>query len=254
MAEWGQGFQGAAGGAMAGGAVGGPLGAAVGGGLGFLGGMFGGGDERDEYQTLLKNLASGYGARTAPQGTANLAGRSGLEGNRAALISQLEAQSRGYGPSAARIQMQDAMDRAAGSQASAAAGAGGRGVNAGAALRNAANNTAAIQMQGARDTATLRAQEQLAATQQLGGVIGQGVGMDNQMAQWNAGAQNDMTQANMMAVLQQLGLNDKAQLQALMAAMGGAQPGMGTQILAGGAAAMPSLMQMGKPTAPKMGA
>lgn len=246
MGDFGQAFQGAAGGAMAGGAVGGPWGAAIGGGVGLLGGLFGS-DGAGAYEEQLKQLAAGYGARTAPQGQANMAGRSGLEGNRAALIAQLEAQARGQGPSAARLQMQEAMDRASGAQASAAAGAGGRGVNAGAALRNASNNTAAIQMQGARDTATMRAQEQLAATQQLGGVIGQGVGMDNQMSQWNAGAQNQMTQANMAAMLQQLGLNDRAQLEALMRAMGGAGPGMGTQILAGGASAMPSLMQMTQP-------
>lgn len=250
MADWGQGFQGAAGGAMAGGAFGGPIGAAIGGGVGLLGGLFGGGDERNEYQEMLKKLAGGYGSRTAPQGSASLAGRSGLEANRNALIAQLEAQARGEGPSAARIQMQEAMDRAAGAQASAASGAGGRGVNAGAALRNAQNNTAAIQAQGSRDMATMRAQEQLAATQALGGVLGQGINADNSLSSFNAGQQNQMTQANMQAVLQQLGLNDASQLQALMAAMGGSAPGMGTQILAGGAQAMPWLMQMGKPKQP----
>ena len=121
-------------------------------------------------------------------------------------------------------------------------------MNAGAAMRNAMNNTAAIQSQGARDTATLRAQEQIAATQNLGGVLGQGINADNGLSTFNAGQQNQMTEANMQAVLQQLGLNDKSQLQALMAAMGQAGPGMGSQILAGGASAMPGLMQMGKGT------
>lgn len=249
MADWGQGGQGAAGGAMTGAAMGSAImpgwgtaiGGVAGGLLGGLGGLFGGGGT-GEYQDLLKKMADGYGKRTAPQGKAVTAGQSQLTGNRAALIAQLEAQARGEGPSAARLQMQEAMDRAAGAQASAAAGAGGRGVNAGAALRNAANNTAAIQAQGARDTATLRAQEQIAATGQLGGVIGQGINADNSLNTWNAGAQNQMTQANMQAMLQQMGLNDEAQLRALLGAMGAAGPGLGTQILAGGASAMPGIL------------
>lgn len=250
MPDWGQGFQGAAGGAMAGGAIGGPIGAGIGGIIGGLGGMFGGDDQAAKYRAQLETLASGYGKRTAPQGRAQTAQQSNLAGNRAGLIAQLEAQARGAGPSAAQIQMREAMDRAAGSQASAAAGAGGRGVNAGAAMRTAMNNTAAIQAQGARDTATMRAQEQLSAQQQLGGVIGQGINSDNSLSTWNAGAQNNMTQANMQAYLQQMGMNDEAQLRALLGAMGGAPPGMGTQILAGGAQAAPMLSQMSqqKPT------
>lgn len=247
MADWNQAGQGAMGGAMAGGAIGGPWGAGIGAIAGGLGGLFGGGsDPNKKYRDQLEALSRGYGKRTAPQmGPAAQAGNSQLMRNRSALVAQLEAQARGEGPSAASIQMREAMDRAAGAQSSAAAGAGGRGVNAGAAMRNAMNNTAAVQAQGARDTATLRAQEQLNATQQLGGVIGQGIGQDNQHAQWNAGSTNDVNQANMMARLQMIGLNDEAQLRALMGAMGGTQPspGMGTSILAGGAMAVPGIMQ-----------
>lgn len=243
MGDWGQGFQGAAGGAAAGAAFG-PIGAGIGGLAGGLAGFFGGGGADEEYKDLLKQMSEGYGKRTAPKGTAQTAGRSGLEQNRAGLIAQLEAMARGQGPSAAQIQMREAMDRAAGAQASAAAGAGGRGINQGAALRQAANNTAAVQAQGARDTATLRAQEQMNAVGQLGGVIGQGINADNSLNTWNAGAQNQMTAANMQAQLQQLGLNDEAQLKALMAAIGVTSPGVGTSIMAGGATAAPGLMQM----------
>lgn len=244
MPNWSGGLQGAGGGAMAGGAMGGPWGAAIGGVLGGLGGLFGGGGQ-SEYEDMLKNLSQGYGKRTAPQTmTTQTAQQSGLNQNRAALISQLEAQARGEGPSAAMLQMREAMDRASGAQASAAAGAGGRGVNAGAALRHASDNTAAVQAQGARDTATLRSQEQLNATQQLGGVIGQGIGADQQLGMFNAGQQNDTARANLMAQLQMIGINDEAQLRALMGAGGMAGPGMGTQILAGGANAVPGLLQM----------
>lgn len=247
--DTGQAGQGAMGGAMAGGAIGGPAGALIGAGVGGLFGGFGGGgeDPNKKYRDQLERLSKGFGNRTAPQmGPAAQAGNSQLMRNRSALIAQLEAQARGEGPSAAAIQMREAMDRAAGAQSSAAAGAGGRGVNQGAAMRQAMNNTAAVQAQGARDTATMRAQEQLNASQQLGGVIGQGIGMDNQHSQWNAGATNDVNQANMMARLQMIGLNDESQLRALMGAMGGTpapSPGMGTQIMAGGAMAVPGIMQ-----------
>ncbi len=227
---------------MAGFGVGGPLGAAIGGGIGFLGGLFGSSGQ-SEYQDQLKKLAAGYGNRTAPQGQAQYGQNSQFRGNQAGLIAQLEAMGRGEGPSAAAIQMREAMDRAAGAQASAAAGAGGRGVNAGAALRNATNNTAAIQAQGARDTATMRSQEQFNALGQLGQNIGQARGADEGMSQFNAQQGNGMQQANMQAMLQQLGLNDASQLNALHMAMGAAGPGTGTQLLAGGANAMPGLMQ-----------
>lgn len=241
--NWKGGFEGAAGGASAGAAFG-PYGALIGGAAGGLLGGYGGGDENDKYQQMMEAFASQAAGRRAPQGSAVGAGYSQLRGNRAALIAQLEAQARGQGPSAAAIQMRDAMDRAAGAQASAAAGAGGRGINTGAALRNAMNNTAAIQAQGARDTATMRAQEQLSAQQQLGTNIGYGINADQDIMKFNAGAQNAMTQANMQAMLQQLGLNDAAQLAALQAAMGKASPGMGAGIMAGGASAAPFLMQM----------
>lgn len=237
-----QGFQGAAGGAM-GGAAGGWLGAGLGAGLGFLGGLFGGGGGSD-YQDQLNQLAAGYGKRQAPQaGPASQSQYSGFRQNQAGLISMLENMARGNGPSAATVQMREAMDRASAAQASAAAGAGGRGVSQGAALRNAMNNTAAITSQGARDTSQMRAQEQMAATGMLGQVIGQGRAADENNNQFNAGAQNQLALANLQAKLQQLGLNDEAQLKALMMAMGSAGPGMGTQILAGGASAMPALLQ-----------
>lgn len=243
-----QGLQGGLGGAASGGAFGGPWGALIGGGVGFLGGLLGDDSpSTSSYQDQLQKLSAGYGNRTAPQaGPASQAGYSGFRQNQAGLISQLEAMARGEGPSAASMQMREAMDRAAGAQASAAAGAGGRGVNAGAALRNASNNTAAIQSQGARDTGLMRVNEQLGAVNQLGQTIAQGRAGDENTNQFNAQANNQMAVANLQAKLQQLGLNDEAQLRALMGAMGGAAsgpPGLGTQLLAGGASAVPGLLQ-----------
>src|SRR5690606_742062 len=142
--------------------------------------------------------------------------------NQARLIAQLEAIPRGEGPAAATLQMREAMDRAAATQASAAAGAGGRGASAAAAPRQAPNNTAAIQAQRARDTMTMRAAEQLNAIQQLGGVINQGRAADEGVNMFNAGQSNQVNRANLQARLQTLGLNDEAQLRALMVAMGAA--------------------------------
>lgn len=248
MGDWSQAGQGAIGGAAMGAAFG-PWGAAIGGGLGGLAGLFGGGGP-SQYQGQLQQLASQYGNMQAPQmGAASQAGTSGFRQAQAGLISQLQTMAAGGGPSAAAIQMRDAMDRAAGAQASAAAGAGGRGVNAGAALRNATNNTAAVQAQGARDTATLRQQEQMGAMTQLGQVSAQGRAQDDAQSQFNAQAQNQQMQANMQAKLTSLGITSQAQLQALMAAIGVTPPGLGTSVMAGGATAAPFLAQyMSRPS------
>lgn len=243
MADWGQGAQGAAGGAMAGAAFG-PVGAVIGGGVGGLLGLFGGGGQQGKYQDQLNRLSQGFASRQAPQaGPAQTARNSPLTGNRAALIAQLEAMARGEGPSAAQLQMREAMDRAAGAQASAAAGAGGRGINAGAALRQATNNTAAITAQGARDTGLMRVNEQLGATNQLGNVVGQGVAADQSLSMFNSGQENDMNRFNAQQRLQMMGINDEAQLRALLGAMGMEQPGLGSRIFAGGASAAPGLLQ-----------
>ncbi len=251
MGDWGQAGQGAAGGAATGAAIGSivpgwgtAIGAGVGGLVGGLAGYFGGSDPREQYAAQLKQLAAGYAGRQAPQaGPANLAGQSQLVGNRGALIAQLEAMARGEGPSAARLQMQEGMDRAVAAQSSAAAGAGGRGVNAGAALRNASNQSNIAMTQGNRDMGVIRAQEQANAVGQLGQNINSGINSDNQMSQWNAGAQNSNQEFNAQMAMQMLGLNDNSQLNALRMAMGQSPVPMGTSIMAGGAQLTPALLQ-----------
>lgn len=228
---------------MAGSALG-PLGALGGGILGGLAGAFSGDNGAQGYQDTLKQLAGQYGNREAPQaGLAAQAGYSGFRGAQAGLIAQLQSMAAGNGPSAAAIQMRQAMDRAAAAQASAAAGAGGRGVNAGAAMRTAMNNTAALQSQNARDTAIMRAQEQLAATGMLGNTINQGRNSDENVNQFNASQTNQTALANLQAKLQTMGMDQQGQLQALALAMGVAGPGLGSQIMAGGASAMPGILQ-----------
>ena len=223
----------------------GPVGAGIGGVLGGLAGLFGD-SGASGYQDTLKRLADQYGNRQAPQLNPSQVSRadySGFRPDQAGLIAQLKEMAAGNGPSAAAIQMRQAMDRAAAAQASAAAGAGGRGVNSGAAMRTAMNNTAALQSQGARDTAVLRAQEQQSAIQQLGNVINQGRNSDENVNMFNSGQMNAAQLANLQAKLQTMGLDQQGQLAALMAAMGVAGPGLGTQIFAGGASAFPAILQ-----------
>lgn len=244
MANYGQGIQGGIGGAMGGFSVGGPVGAAIGGGLGLLGGLFGGGGG-DAYRNRLSDFEREVAGRQAPQaGPAAQAGYSDFRGNQAALISQLEALSQGRGPSLAAQQMREAMDRSTGAQASMAAGAAGRGMGAGAAYRNAANQAGAIQSQGARDTAMARTQEQLGALNQLGMSIYSARGADESMNRFNTAAQNQQMLSNLDAQLRAMGMNDAARLSALQSAMNGAGPGMGTSLLAGGAQAFAGMMGM----------
>lgn len=250
MSQAGQAGQGAVGGALTGAAVGSivpGVGTAIGAGagalLGGLGGWFGS-QGSGGYEDQLKKLAQYYQNRSAPQaGMASQAENSGFRANQAGLISQLEAMARGQGPSAAALQMREAMDRASGAQASGAVGAGGRGVNAGAAFRNASNNTAAVQAQGARDTMMGRVGEQLGAIGQLSNTIAQGRGADEGTSQFNASQANQTNLANLQAQLQMYGQNDQSQLQALGMGMGAAGPGLGTQLMAGGAMAIGPALQ-----------
>jgi hypothetical protein len=246
MADYSQGAQGALGGAATGAAAGsafGPWGTVIGAGLGgltgFFTGAFGGGDSYADQLERMEEEWRQRGGFDQALGEAERGQYSDFRSNQAALIAQLEALSRGQGPSLAAQQMREAIDRSTGAQASMAAGAAGSGIGAGAAYRNAANQMAAIQAQGARDTGMMRAQEQLGALGQLGGVIGGARGADEAMGRFNAAAANQFALARLDAQLQMMGLNDRARLQALQLAMSEQQqPGLGSAMLAGGMGAL----------------
>lgn len=239
MANWEQGFKGAAGGALAGGGLGGPIGAGIGGGLGFLGGLFGGGEgEMDERQRqMLMDYYNQVGGRGAPQaGPASQSAYSGFRANQAGLISRLEAMASGQGPSLAKQQFQQATDRNMRSQqAMAASGRGGP-----LAQLTAANNMGMLGANAAQGSALARTNEQMQAIGQLGGVINQGRGADEQTNMFNAGQTNNTSLANLDARLRAMGMNDQARLQ-ILAQLGGQNtrqaitPGLGDQMLAGGA-------------------
>jgi hypothetical protein len=124
-----------------------------------------------------------------------------------------------------------------GQQAFANSGRGGP-----LAAMQAANNSARLGAQSAQDSATARIQEQQMALNQLGLTLHGARGADEEMNRFNTGQTNETSQANMLARLKAMGMNDDASL-ALLRQMSGnsqaeaARPGMGDQILAGGAGA-----------------
>lgn len=238
MADWGGGLKGASGGALAGSALGGIPGAVVGGAVGGLAGLWGSGNPNDDklraqQEWFMKQL----GGREADQmGAPAQSGYSDFRGNQTGLVNRLETMANGQGPSVSREQFKAATDRNNAQQmAMAASGHGGP-----LAAMGAANNMGQLGAQAAQGSAMGRVAEQMGAIQQLGGTINQGRQADENTNQWNAGAQNDQMRANLDARLKGMQLNDDARLR-LMSLMGGnnqaqaTRPGLGDQVLAGGA-------------------
>ncbi len=112
------------------------------------------------------------------------------------LIGALEEQAAGRGPSMAKMQMQDAQDRAAKQGMSMAASMKG-GQSAALAQRNALNMTAQGNQQGARDAAQLRVQEQFNAQNALGNQLGNLRGADIGVNTSQAGFMQDASGRNM---------------------------------------------------------
>lgn len=246
MPNWSQGGQGAVGGALGGAGIGsmfGPVGmgvgAGVGGLLGGLGGLLGGGESDNDakHRQMLEEYYKNVLGRQPPQaGPAAQGGYSGFRSNQSDLIARLEALSKGQGPSLAAQQFQQATDRNVSSQQALAAG--GRGGPL--ASFNAANNIGMLGANAAQGSAQARIQEQQMALGMLGQNINAGRGSDESMNQFNAGQQNNTSLANLQARLQSMGMNDQAITQ-ILGQLGGqnaaqnAQPGLGSQLLAGGA-------------------
>lgn len=235
--NWQQGLKGAGGGALAGASVGGPIGAVIGGGLGLLGG-FGGGESEAEAQQrkmLMDLYKTGSGA--APQlGNAQYSAYSGFRQNQTGLVNRLEAMANGQGPSLARQMFEQATDRNMRAQQSmAASGRGGP-----LAQLTAANNMAMLGANAAQGGAIARTNEQMQAIGQLGGVIAQGRGADENTNIFNAQSQNQFQLANLNARLQKMGLDTQTRL-GILQQLGGqnaaqaTRPQLGDQILAGGA-------------------
>lgn len=231
MADWSQGGQGAVGGALAGASIGGPVGGIIGGGLGLLGGLFGGGQD-DEYRKRLEAAYGGLGQPSPQAGPAAQSAYSGFRNNQSNLISRLEAMSAGQGPSLAAQQYQMATDRGnAQQQAMSATGRGGP-----LSAFNAASNMATMGAQNAQGLASARTQEQQMALNQLGLALQGARTSDEQTNRFNAEQTNQTALKNLDARLQSMGI-DAQQRIAILQQMGALnnKPGMGSQILAGGA-------------------
>lgn len=202
------------------------------------------GNPMDDVNKRIQEYMRQVQGRQAPQiGAAAQSGESGFRSDQRELVGRLDALSRGQGPSLAREQMRDATSRNMATQASIAQS--GRG-NAALANMTAANASGQLGAQAAADTAQLRVQEQLGALQQLGGVIGQGRGQDQENSQFNALQTNYRDQANLEAQLKAMGLNDQAIAQMLgLQAQGAQRPTMGDQLMGGGAGLLSMALQGG---------
>lgn len=230
--NWGGGLKGAAGGALAGSAIAPGIGTLIGGGIGGLMGLFGS-NENDQMKQKLQSYYESLNNMQAPQaGAAAQSATSGFRTNQSNLISRLEALSKGQGPSLAAEQFQQATDRnVSGQQAMANSGRGGP-----MAQLTAANNMASLGAQAAQGSAIARTGEELGAFGQLGQAIGTGREQDQQNSQFNAGQQNNTALANLRARLDTMNLSAQQKLQILSQMQGNAnQPGLGDQLLAGGA-------------------
>jgi hypothetical protein len=208
--------QGAAQGAALGTMVMPGYGTAIGAGLGGLYGYFGGGGGVDRsrgqldqsqfnlpgYQTQYNTygrMAESAGGRAAPQ-----AGLSGFRGDQTALVRMLQAQAAGQGPGQdlVRMQAQQVADRGMAQQLAAARGA--RPSAGPGAFMGAAQNAATMQSQVGGQAAQAGLQAQLGAIGQLSGTLQGARGQDENMSQFNANA-----------LLQNRSMNDEKQLELL---------------------------------------
>jgi len=231
MPNWSGGASGAAGGAMAGSAFG-PWGTAIGAGVGGLAGLFGGDGGQAANDKRWQGFYDDVSGRQAPQlGNAAQADYSGFRNNQSALISRLEAMSRGEGPSVSREMLNEATDRnTRGQQAMAQSGRG----NAALAAQNMQNNVGMLGAQAGQSAALGRVQEQNNALQQLGTNIWSGRNSDEEMNRYNTSGRNRRDEFNVGSQMDMYGLNDRARMAAISGQQSN-QPGMGDQLLAGGA-------------------
>jgi len=121
------------------------------------------------------------------------------------LVSQLQNQAAGQGPSIAQMQLQQGADRNLANAIAMRAGGQGGGL----AMRNIAQQRADIGQQLAGQAGIQRLQEQQQAQQMLGGVAGGARGQDIGLATEQAQLGQQAALANQNAALQQTALNDK---------------------------------------------
>lgn len=153
-------------------------------------------------------------------------------GNQSAVFNQLQGVANGTGPNPAAAQLAQATGANVANQAALAAGQRGASGNVGLMSRQAAQAGSNAQQQAAGQAATLQAQQQLGALNQLGGIAGQ------QVAQQQAATQglnqtlqgiNQATQGEQGQVLSSLASQNAAN-----AGIAQSQAAQGGQLLGGG--------------------
>jgi len=129
-----------------------------------------------------------------------------VRGRQMSLADALAAQAAGEGPSLAARQLEEATGQNIAQ--SMALAASQRGATAGQGLRQIAQATQSAQQQAARDAATMRIQEQLAAREQLGGVLSGTRAQDIGLSQSQAQLQQQRALADQQAALRAQELKD----------------------------------------------
>jgi hypothetical protein len=151
---------------------------------GLTGGLIGGAGLDNTYQATAPDIVKQQHILDQIQNSQS--GLGGVQGNQQALAQQLLAQSQGQGPNPAQGMLQQATNQNMRSAAGIVSGA--KGINPALAARYAGQNAAAANQQSANQSSILRAQQQLAAQGQLGGLYGQ-------MGQQNLGQQQILQEA-----------------------------------------------------------
>lgn len=191
--------------------------------------------------TNQAQLNQGYaGAQNALTGQENLTNTlspqaSGAVANQNALAQQLYGMTQGQGPNPAQAELAQATNANIANQAALMAGQRGSSANAGLLARQAAQQGAQQQQQAIGQAATLQAQQQIAAQQNLANLAGTQIGQVGQAVQGlNTAQQNEQnilqganTAANNAAVGMQSNINSTN------AATAGANQGMAGKLLGG---------------------
>lgn len=170
----------------------------------------------DSWRTQLAGGALGAAGRLGPQ--VNTGPQSEVRSDQTALTRMLMDQALGRGPSIAQAQLQQATDRNL-SQAAALGASQASGTRGAGALRQIANQRAAIGQQMVADSSLLRLQEQMQARgllgQHLGGMRGQDIGLASEQAR--VGLQTQAMNDDLVKFYTQAGLDlDSAQRAAAM--------------------------------------
>lgn len=146
---------------------------------------------------LAMQAAQVGNAQTAQAAQLNQAQQNQVRGQQMGLVEALQQQAAGQGPSLAQNQLNQARDQQI--QTAMALAASQRGLTAGQGLRSIADQTAQAQQFAASEAARARIAEQLAAREQLAGVLQGTRAADIGVASQQAGLEQQANLANQAA-------------------------------------------------------